>query len=120
MTLVIVKHFLIGTMTTVPKGFLFTRTLMTKFEVSNLSAKPEAIIRRPMQIQKMELSRYGLRAVLVCFVLFGSKRSVLGQSPHDIARQRAEHIVARMTLQEKIDQLHGVRTSSLYRNVPGN
>lgn len=35
------------------------------------------------------------------------------------ARQRARQMVARMTLDEKIAQLHGVRTATEYRIVPG-
>lgn len=35
------------------------------------------------------------------------------------ARQRAQEIVARMTLSEKVSQMHGVQTPSLDRIVPG-
>jgi beta-glucosidase len=40
-------------------------------------------------------------------------------TPSDNARQRAEHIVAQMTLEEKISQLHGISDAKNYRIIPG-
>jgi beta-glucosidase len=39
---------------------------------------------------------------------------------HEAAVRRARAVVARMTLDEKIAQLHGIRTADVYRVVPGN
>lgn len=49
--------------------------------------------------------------------------SLVGAQPAQItprqAKQRARRIVARMTLSEKISQMHGIQTPTLYRIVPG-
>ena len=61
-----------------------------------------------------------LGAVLALFVAgsFGLRCAAQSVAPR-AARERAQHIVAQMTLEEKIAQLHGISDAHNYRIVPG-
>ncbi|MGB7137698.1 MAG: hypothetical protein WBD46_20595, partial [Acidobacteriaceae bacterium] len=56
-------------------------------------------------------------AALIFFYRAGVAQTPVGTVAEDYARARA--IVAKMTLDEKITELHGIHTAEYYRYVPG-
>lgn len=67
------------------------------------------------------MKRYGV-AVLTCsMVALGCRLGAAQSSPSTVAQNyaRARAIVAKMTLDEKITELHGIHTAEHYRYVPG-
>lgn len=69
------------------------------------------------------MMRSFLAVGIVCFSVNPWTATAVGQRNairHEDAVRRARAVVARMTLDEKIAQLHGIRTPDVYRVVPAN
>lgn len=69
----------------------------------------------PLQKRHLRLSL----AIVLFMALLHTSAQTSG-SRHTLAVQRARRLVARMTLDEKIAQVHGIRDATHYRVVPGN
>jgi beta-glucosidase len=74
-------------------------------------------VRRVLRSRLSTVDRWGVLALAATALLAVTTPAEAHPAP--IARQRAAAIVARMTLDEKITELHGIRTSDHYRYVPG-
>ncbi|HXF11852.1 MAG TPA: glycoside hydrolase family 3 C-terminal domain-containing protein [Terriglobales bacterium] len=71
--------------------------------------------------KRLRSAQFFLRTgVMICFAWFSA--GAFAQQTHlsyEQAVSRARQVVSRMTVDEKIDQLHGIRDTTHYRYVPG-